>query len=63
MYPPKIKDRPTSEMPSRVVATRDVDFILIKDGSLNLRVTERNLENMLFEEFGELVKVKIRREI
>jgi hypothetical protein len=62
MYPPKVKDKPTSEMPSRVVVKREVDCVLIKDGSLNLRVTEKHLERMFFEELGELVKVKIRRE-
>ena len=63
MWSHKIKDAPTEEMPSRVVLKRDIDCVFVKDGSLNLRVTEKNLEKMFFEECGELVKVTIRRQL
>ena len=58
-----VKDKPTSEMGSRVVKSRMVDCVLTKSGSLNLRVTEQHLERMFFEECGELVKVTIRRSL
>jgi len=46
---------------SQVEKRRMVTCILTKDGSLNLRATEKRLERMFFEEMGEIVKVKIRR--
>ena len=58
-----VKDKPTNEMQSRVIKKMLVDCVLTKDGSLNLRVTEKHLQTIFFEEFGELVKVTIRRSL
>ena len=61
MIKQRIKENVVSD--SRVEKKREVTCIMTKDGSLNLRVTERNLERMFFEEMGELVTVKIRRDL
>ena len=46
---------------SQVEKKRMVTCILTKDGSLNLRETEKRLKQMFFDELGEVVKVRIRR--
>ena len=56
-----VKNTPSEEMPSRVIKKENVTIILTNDGRLNLRVTEKNLEKLFFDRFGEAVKVRIRR--
>ena len=46
---------------SQVEKRAKITFILNKDGSLNLRASERRLKTMFFDELGEVVKVRIRR--
>ena len=50
-----------NEMPSRVIKEEKVNITLTNDGRLNLRATEKNLEKLFFNKFGEAVSVRIRR--
>ena len=51
----------TNKFASRVEKKAKITCILNKDGSLNLRETEKELKRMFFDELGEVVKVRIRR--
>ena len=62
MYPPKLKENLKDES-TRVDRMINVNVVLTKCGQLNLRATEKKLEAIFFEELGELVKMKIRREL
>ena len=62
MYPPKLKENLKDET-TRVPKRLGVTVILTKCGQLNLRATEKKLEKTFFEELGELVSIKVRREL